>query len=734
MRSLAHLNPQQAEAVQFKDGHLLVVAGAGSGKTRVLTHKIAYLIEECRVRPSEILAVTFTNKAAGEMKERVRTLLPSFGQPHWVGTFHSVCLRILKEFHKEAGLAPQFTIYDDADQLVAVKRAMADLNYDPKQLPPKSIRYQIGRAKNETDDIAKFLEEHNLLTNRGVDVAKRYEEVLKKNQALDFGDLLTRVVRLLRDNATVAETLRRRWSRLLIDEYQDTNRIQKELIIRLAGERGIVCAVGDEDQSIYSWRGALVENMVDFSDDFPNAKVIKLEQNYRSTKKILKLANHVIQNNVGRREKTLWTENPDGTEAIFFHAEDDHREAAFVADKAEELLRKRGIKASEIAIFYRTHVQSRVLEDECRRRNLAYRIYGGTRFYDRAEIKNALAYLRVLVNPADDVSFERAIQITPRGVGKKSLENLRADARENNTSEFAVIPQYKGKGKAQAALHSFHSWLTVLQIERENIPIAELAERILNEDGYISMLENEGTVEAESRIENLQELLRSMEEFAEETGEGLEAYLDRISLVAATDNLKSNAETIALMTMHNAKGLEYDHVLIVGMEEGVFPHFLALEDGDAEEVEEERRLCYVAMTRARKELYLAAAARRRVYQSTRYNPVSRFIGEIPETLIVQMEDPLLASTRQLRQKKSRNFMRDSDDDYRQYSYEEETSGPEGEGSAYRPGMRVQHPDFGIGTVRKCEGRSDNLKLTVQFKTSGMRKLLLNYCTLEVVNR
>ncbi|MFH1263107.1 MAG: UvrD-helicase domain-containing protein [Pseudomonadota bacterium] len=730
MRSLSGLNPQQVEAVRFVDGHLLVVAGAGSGKTRVLTHKIAYLIEECSVRPSEICAVTFTNKAAGEMKERIRTLLPSFEQPQWVGTFHSVCLRILKEFHAEAGLPPLFTVYDESDQLSAMKRALSDLNYDPKQLPPKVIRYHIDRAKNETYDVLPYLKEGNALTQKGLEVAKRYGEVLAQNQALDFGDLLTRVVRLLHENRPVAETLRRRWKRLLIDEYQDTNKIQKELVRELAGTSGIVCAVGDEDQSIYSWRGARVENMLEFSTDFPNARLVKLEQNYRSTKKILQTANHVISHNIGRRAKTLWTENGDGSEALFFHAEDDHREASFVLDRVQELLRPGTIHARDIALFYRTHVQSRLLEEECRRRDLPYRIFGGTKFYERAEIKDSFAYLKLIVNPSDDVAFERAIKTPSRGIGAKTVENLRLTAEQLRVPALSAVPRFQGHGKSSRALSSFYTWFTKLAAERHDIGLPDLMERILDESGYISALEEEKTVETESRLENLQELLRSMQEFSEETNEGVEGYLDRISLIADTDSYDPQADTIVLMTMHNAKGLEFDRVFIVGMEEGIFPHQRSLEDGDLEGIEEERRLCYVAMTRARKELTLTGAARRRLYQSTQYNPVSRFISEIPANLLVQMEDPLLGGASHLMKRKG-HFARDTYDEYRQYSYDEEAGT---KGTPYRPGARVLHPDFGIGTIRKCEGRPDNLKLTVHFQAGGTRKLLLNYCTLEVVDR
>jgi DNA helicase-2/ATP-dependent DNA helicase PcrA len=398
MRSLAGLNPQQLEAVRKIDGHLLVVAGAGSGKTRVLTHKIAHLIENRGVRPSQVLAMTFSNKAAAEMRERIAHLLPSFEQPRWVGTFHSTCLKILKEFHAEANLARSFTIYDESDQLAAIKRALSDLGFDPKLINPKSIRYHIDRAKNETDRVVDHLIASGQLNDRAVEVVRRYEQILQQNQALDFGDLLTRLVRLLRNNAEIAKTIRSRWQRVLIDEYQDTNQIQKELVKMLIGTTGIVCAVGDEDQSIYGWRGARVENMMEFPHDFPGGEIVKLEQNYRSTRQILDVANNVIRHNVGRREKSLWTENNDGAKVIFYQAEDDHNEASYVMSRVNQLIQK-GTPPNQIALFYRTHAQSRLLEDECRRHNQLYRVFGGIRFYDRSEIKDALAFLRLLLNP-----------------------------------------------------------------------------------------------------------------------------------------------------------------------------------------------------------------------------------------------------------------------------------------------------------------------------------------------
>ncbi|HLG20816.1 MAG TPA: UvrD-helicase domain-containing protein [Bdellovibrionota bacterium] len=751
MRALAGLNPEQEKAVKRVDRHLLVVAGAGSGKTRVLTHKIAYLIEECGISPSSIIAMTFSNKAAQEMAERVRLLLPTYEQPRWVGTFHSTCLRILKEFSDPIGLPHQFSIYDETDQLVAVKRAVTELNYDPKRISPKLIRYHIDRAKNETGDVLKYLVEHSGLSNQALHVVERYENLLRENSALDFGSLLTEMVRALRDHSEVAETLRRRWRHILIDEYQDTNRIQKELVHLLAGTSGTVCAVGDEDQSIYGWRGARVENILEFEDDFPGAELIKLEQNYRSTKKILAVANHVISNNIGRRGKRLWTENDEGAAVSFYHAPDDHAEAAFVLEKIDEAVRDGAVEARNVAIFYRTHVQSRLLEEECRRHSQPYVVFGGVRFYDRAEIKDTLAFLKLALNPMDIVSFLRVINTPSKGIGEKTLEQLAAEARERKLSPVDTIPHFGGRGKASEALKEFHAWFTPFRDKAATLSPAEAADIVLTKSGYIKALEKEGTIEAEARIENIEELLRSMEEFSENTGENLATYLDRISLYSDMDKYDPNADHVTMMTMHNAKGLEFDLVFVVGMEEGIFPHQRSIDEGDPNEVEEERRLCYVAMTRARKQLLLTAAHRRRLYHSTQFNPVSRFIGEIPANLIVEIQEqnidarPVYGSQRvHLGVLPKRKVRTAPFDEFRQESYDDDFGTARDAwgkaalkaeaGSPYAPGTRVLHPDFGVGTIRKREGNGNNLKLTIQFQRAGLKKLMLNYCSLEVIDR
>ncbi|MFH1017462.1 MAG: UvrD-helicase domain-containing protein [Pseudomonadota bacterium] len=750
MRSLEGLNPEQKAAVETIDRHLLVVAGAGSGKTRVLTHKIAYLVEEQRVPPHAVLAMTFSNRAAREMLERVRILLPSYEQPRWIGTFHSICLRFLKEFSREAGLPPYFTIYDESDQISALKRATRELNLDPKRFPPSTIQYYIDRAKNETGDVLKWLTTKQVLTEGALKIAEAYERLLRQNHALDFGDLLTQAVRILRDVPAVRDELRRRFKRILIDEYQDTNRIQKELVRELAGAGAVVCAVGDEDQSIYGWRGARVENILEFDSDFPGAHIVKLEQNYRSTQRILDAANHVIGHNVGRRGKNLWTKNEEGALVTFRQTEDDHEEAAYVFDRIEEMLREKAHPAREIAIFYRTHAQSRILEEESRRRNLPYRIFGGVRFYDRAEIKDMMAFLRLLLNPADDLSFLRVVNLPSRGIGGKTLESLGILAREKGCSLLASIPHVQGQTKAERALRDFHEWFAPLLKEASTRIPADAAEEILERSGYRKALQEADTIEAESRLENIDELLRSMEEFAEEDEGALPAYLDRVSLIADVDSFDPQGDVLTLMTTHNSKGLEFNAVFVVGMEEGIFPHQRSLDDGDPNEIEEERRLCYVAMTRARKALTLTAAARRRLYQSTQYNPVSRFIGEIPakflkdETGSGQDASRVQVSRYSYWGKARTPRKSPQTDEYRQESYDEDDlprravwgkAAVKAQMNApFPPGAQVLHPDFGLGTVRRCEGKDDNLKLTVQFQSVGLKKLMLKYCTLELVSR
>lgn len=736
--NITSLNPEQQQAVLAFDHHLLIVAGAGSGKTKVLTTKIAHLIEHKGVHPGQILAMTFSNKAANEMRERVAALLPSFALPFSIGTFHATCLKFLKEFHVEAGLAQHFSIYDDSDQLSVIKKAIEDLNLDPKKTSPKLVRYYIDRAKNESLDFVGYISEHFDISDDVQNVAERYEKLMKANSALDFADLVGKTLKLLKENPSVKEKLSNRYERILIDEYQDTNDLQKQLIQHLCGSQTIVCAVGDEDQSIYAWRGARVENMLNFPHDFPGAQIIKLEQNYRSTGRILSAANQVIAHNKGRREKKLWTQNPDGTFPKFEHLEDDYAEARFVFETIERRSLA-GENYNHFAIFYRTHSQSRLLEEECRKRGIPYKIFGGMKFFDRQEIKDTLTLLKLLVNPADNVAFLRMINTPSKGIGKQALAKLADLADPKGLSLFNAIPYLDLSSKADKALCMFHEWFTTLQIESESLGLVETTEKILDLSGYQKMLENEQTFESQARLDNIDELLRSMAEFESTTSGSVAQYLDRISLYTDQDSTQNTNDTVVLMTIHNSKGLEFNTVFLVGMEEGVFPHYRSLEDQDPNELEEERRLCYVAMTRAQKHLYLSATERRYLYNNVQYNPVSRFISEIPASMI---ERGFAAASMQ----KHTGFQRSSfaqkyqghlEDDARQESYDDQE--PTWQINApidptYKPGTQVLHPTFGQGTIRNVDGDPQNLKLTIQFAKAGTKKILLNYCQLEVLSR
>ncbi len=731
MISLDHLNPKQKEAVMEIDHHLLVVAGAGSGKTRVLTHKIAHIIESALAWPSQILAVTFSNKAAQEMKERVAHLISGHQQPYWIGTFHATALKILKEFHAHADLEKNFSIYDESDQMSVLKKTVADLNLDTNKTNPKTIKYLIDRAKNESIDFIHYIQNHFSVTPDIMEVIRNYQRILKSNNAMDFGDILIRCLKLLETNGDVKKQLQNRFTRILIDEYQDTNFIQKEIIKNITCAHTQVMAVGDEDQSIYAWRGARVENMLEFPNDFPDAKIIKLEQNYRSTQNILNVANAVIANNKGRREKNLWTQNPAGELVQFTQLDDDYQEARTTLDQIESSTQN--TKLSDMAIFYRTHAQSRLLEEECRKRNIAYRVFGGMRFFDRKEIKDVLAFLKLLINPQDNVSFLRVINEPSRGIGKQSLAQLSEIAVSKNISMFQAIEFVHGQKKPELALRTFHEWINVQALDVEQQSVLEMTEQLLEKSGYMKNLEEENTIESSTRLDNIDELLRSMKEFESDQTNAVGAYLDHISLYTDTENQNDTGHMLSLMTVHNSKGLEFDAVWMVGMEEGLFPHSRSIEENDPDEIEEERRLCYVAMTRARKRLHLLSAQRRFMYRSTQYNQTSRFISEIPNRwLNTQFEIAQTRSGHGFKNKtfgKSRNY-----DEFSQISQNDDFDHMHNTPiqDQYRPGARVLHPKFGPGMIKNREGNSDNLKLTIQFKTSGLKKILLNYCQLEVL--
>jgi DNA helicase-2/ATP-dependent DNA helicase PcrA len=635
---LEGLNPPQLEAVTHGTGPLLVLAGAGSGKTRVLTHRIAHLVATDAAKPSEILAITFTNKAAQEMRERVEALVGRMVRVMWVMTFHSACARILRTEAERLGYTKRFSIYDDADSVRLVRRCLDELSIDPKRFAPRAIKSQVSRAKNQLEDAAAYRERVSSFFEQTVaDVYELYEKRIHEMNAVDFDDLLFRTVNLLELFPDVSERYRQAFRWILVDEYQDTNHAQYRLLQLLAGEQRNVCVVGDDDQSIYSFRGADINNILDFERDFPGARVVKLEQNYRSTQTILSAANAVVSNNEGRKPKELWSDCGTGDPVRVAELEDEHAEARYVASEIERLADE-GTSRGEVAVFYRTNAQSRVLEDTLVRANVAYQVIGGTKFYERAEVKDALAYLTLLTNPADSVSFARVVNSPKRGIGQTTVGRVLAHANTMGepVMEIAAVPEMvPGLGPAAVkALDRFASIVERLRELTEHSSVGDLLESLLQETGYVEALEAERTIEAQGRVENLQELVGVAREFDENwEGErglpGLAEFLQQLSLFSEQDSLRDGESTVTLMTLHNAKGLEYPVVFMIGCEEGVFPHSRSIDEGN---LEEERRLCYVGITRAERHLYLTYARTRSLFGSRSYNMPSRFLDELPAEL------------------------------------------------------------------------------------------------------
>ncbi len=640
-RLLAELNPPQREAVIHGEGALLVLAGAGSGKTRVLTHRIAHLLASGGARPGEILAITFTNKAATEMRERVELLVGRSARAMWVTTFHSACARMLRADAEKLGYSRGFTIYDEPDSLRMLKRCMAELGVDPKRYPPRAIRAQISGAKNQLVDAAAYAQaQGSVFEEATAEVFALYEKRMLEANAMDFDDLLVRTVNVMELHQQVRERWRRTFRYVLVDEYQDTNHAQYRLLQLLSADHGNLMVVGDEDQSIYGFRHADIRNILDFEQDFPEARVIKLEQNYRSTQTILSAANAVVERNRQRRPKLLWTDVVGGEPVRLAELADEHEEARWIGGEIERLGEEEGVRRSEVAIFYRTNAMSRVLEDTLVRFELPYQVIGGTKFYERAEIKDAVAYLSLLVNPSDQVSFSRVVNSPRRGIGTTSQGRIAAYANTTGLPIWEVAGRVEDvPGLSAAAIRAvsrFHETMEGLRERAETAAVAELLGAILRESGYLEALAAERTIEAEGRAENLEELVGVAAEFdlnRAQEGEGeasaLEEFLQQISLYTEQDGLREEEELVTLMTLHNAKGLEYDTVFILGCEDGSFPHMRALEEGGEEE---ERRLCYVGITRARQRLYMTWTRERRLFGRSERNLPSRFIDELPAEL------------------------------------------------------------------------------------------------------
>ena len=756
MDFLEELNPEQRAAVLQVDGPLLILAGAGSGKTRVIAYRVAYLIGAGHADPGEVVAVTFTNKAAEEMRQRVTALLGDAASGAWVSTFHSMCARLLRREAPTLGLSRDFVIYDSSDQLSAVKQAMRELGIDDTLVQPRAALSRISHAKNlclGPDSFAGGYNPHDKQVGR---IFERYQRALEDSRALDFDDLLLKTVALF-DKPEVRERYADRFRFLLVDEYQDTNRPQYLLMKRMAEAHRNLCVVGDPDQSIYKWRGADLRNILDFEADYPDATVVRLERNYRSTAVILDAASALIRRNRNRKEKRLWTETLGGEKIRYHQAGDELEEADAIARVAREAVRTDG--DTPMAVLYRTNAQSRVIEDALRREGIAYRIVGSVRFYERKEIKDTLAYLKLLLDPADDVSLRRVINVPPRGIGKGVLDALdAAPAALDLSGAGGISPRSlwsrlvggldRGAftGRAASSLRVFRDLVVGLAEVVRQEPVSAAIGKVLDRTGYLSALREDRTEEAEGRVENLAELVSAAREYElREPGATLGGFVDTLSLLSDVDEAEGAADArVMMMTLHSAKGLEFPVVFIAGLEEGLFPHSRSSED--EAELEEERRLCYVGMTRARRKLHLGSAGRRRWYGEFRPAAPSRFIDEIPDELIERVEpvgsgiyqpglwagrrngwtrgEPGTRGTPPFRRGPSR-----VKEEGPVYAYEDEDQSRSGHLAA---GTRVRHEKFGVGTVVSVEPADDDLKLVVRFASVGSKRLLARYAKLEIL--
>lgn len=729
----SHLNPPQKEAVLHGEGPLLILAGAGSGKTRVITHRIAHLIHNYGVRPWNILAVTFTNKAAREMAERVQKLIRGSDAP-LISTFHSACGRILRREIHHLGFDSSFAIYDDRDSERLLKDILKEMNLDEKRFSPAAVGARIDDWKNRGlfPDNLDSVATGDIYHAKFAQIYAAYQERLKRCNALDFGDLMIQTVRLLEQFPEVRAQYQERFQWILVDEYQDTNPVQYNLIRLLAGERRNLCVVGDDDQSIYSWRGADIRNILEFEKDFPGVKVIRLEQNYRSTATILTAAGEVVKQNYGRKGKTLWTENPAGEKIRYERVESDREEARFVSREIGRL-RSNGVPLEEMAVFYRTNAQSRQVEEALVSEALPYHIVGGVRFYARLEVKDVLAYLRVLDNPADEISLKRIINVPARGIGSATVDKV-SDLAARRQITLAEALQEAVRGNLLTAgprgkLSAFSAMIERFRGLSSTTPLPELARTVMEESGYLARLKESHDPEDADRLENLQQLLAAMEEFVEKEPEGaLSGFLEQVSLVSDLEQGDQGKPSVTLMTMHAAKGLEFRAVFMIGMEERLFPHVRALDDLDG--MEEERRLCYVGMTRARERLYLLNARRRYLFGQEQSNPPSRFLRDIPAELIedggefanISRGERPFAPT----QEKSHNLAAVAS----AYDDIEIIPEPPEENDGVFIGMKVRHAKFGVGTIRKIEGAGEGQKVIVWFNSVGPKKLLLRFAGLE----
>ena len=765
---LKGLNEKQYEAVTYTEGPCLVIAGAGSGKTKVLTHKIAYIIGEKGAHPWDILAITFTNKAANEMKERIANLVGEVAKDIWMGTFHSICVRILRRFIDRIGFDSSFIIFDTSDQRTLVKNCLKDLAIDDKMFTDRSVLSEISNAKNEMLEPEQYTVRSNgdFRKEKIATVYELYQKRLKENNAIDFDDIINYTIKILMENPDVLEYYAKKFKYVLVDEYQDTNKAQFTLITLFASMNGNITVVGDNDQGIYSFRGADISNILNFEKDFPGTKIIKLEQNYRCTGNILKAANAVIKNNEVKYKKELWTQNEEGNLPKVYLADNEYDEGAYIVEQIEHLKRQEYYKYSDFAILYRMNTQSRAIEDIFRRENVPYKIIGGLKFYERKEIKDTIAYLRLIQNSADNLSLKRIINEPKRGIGKTSLDKIEQIANANEVSMYEVIKNAEQYGLNRVYLNSreFVNIIEDLKNKKDELSISELIKLTLKKSGYTKALEDEKTIEAENRIENLNELLTVAMEFEEQFAENsLSEFLEGITLSSDIDNLEEEEESVTLMTLHSAKGLEFPVVFLVGMEEGIFPGHQSM--NEPKELEEERRLCYVGITRAKENLFLTCSKQRTIFGSTSYNPTSRFLNEIPEELLegyeeafggnhkeeifedsnyswaygrkqkgnittykIEEKQPVTATSKS---SNNSNFMFRTAESF--LNNLNKKSNYEVDLSQYRPGVRVFHKKFGEGTINIVEPEGDDLKVDINFDKVGHKRLMAKFAKLEVID-
>ncbi|AZV41108.1 ATP-dependent DNA helicase PcrA [Peribacillus asahii] len=732
------LNQQQQQAVKATEGPLLIMAGAGSGKTRVLTHRIAYLMVEKQVAPWNILAITFTNKAAREMKERIRSILGGTSDEIWISTFHSMCVRILRRDIDRMGFSRNFSILDTTDQQSVIKQILKDRNMDPKKNDYRSILGSISSAKNELvtpEEYAKTAAD--FYTQSVSDVYTEYQKRLRKNQALDFDDLIMMTIQLFQRVPEVLEYYQRKFQYIHVDEYQDTNRAQYMLVKLLASRFRNLCVVGDSDQSIYRWRGADIANILSFEKDYPNATMIFLEQNYRSTKRILEAANKVIENNRNRKPKNLWTENLEGEKIFYYRADSEQGEAQFVAGKINELTRN-GKTLSDIAILYRTNAQSRVMEEVLLKSNLNYTIVGGTKFYDRKEIKDLLAYLRLISNPDDDISLRRIINVPKRGIGATSMDKVADYARQYDLSIYQALESVEMIGisaKATKSAREFANLIRNYTNQQEYLSVTELVEEVLDKTGYRDMLQTENTIEAQSRLENIDEFLSVTKAFEDNNEDkSLIGFLTDLALVADIDQLDEQKveeqDQVTLMTLHSAKGLEFPIVFLLGLEEGVFPHSRSL--ADEQEMEEERRLAYVGVTRAEEQLFITNAQMRTLFGRTNMNPVSRFVSEIPAELLEDLKPaPKSKTSFSSTARTSATTQRKAPASFGRAVSTPSATG--GDGIDWAVGDKASHKKWGIGTVVSVKGEGEGKELDIAFPSpTGIKRLLAKFAPVEKV--